>query len=557
MSQALLKLQLGPVQDFIAASRSTRDLWSGSFLLSWLMATACRALAEQGGTLVFPNPDKQPLINPSGDWENNQRLIPNLPNVLVARTSSDKGEKVAAAMESAIKKEWKDIADSVWAKHEDLKIDANLKDCFNSQIENFLSIAWQITPINDEAPNAYAEAYRDNGWHMDATRQLRDFQGPQHFAGSSHEKDSLLGTLETIKSGNDVTTQLQHLFKHKSDHHCAITLIKRLWHITYLGKEGRPTADSDTFRIPDTRQIAVREIDKEGQMSVDSLSGEKYLAAIAFDGDSIGKWIGGKFHEDAQLEKLHGDFSKSLSTFALEQVDQTVKAHDGFLIYAGGDDVLALCPADEALSLAQALRHAFQKETKSIATDNEKPDASAGIAIAHFKSPLQDIIREAQAAEKRAKNDYGRSAFAVTLMKHSGETSHWGSKWESHALELYEAILKEMLTPDLSNKFPHRACQLLTPYLTAQTGISEQSNTIDADTGKSLITREFEHAAIRQGSKETAKKLLPSLESHLAHLPDDFQTQLKALIGLCTTAAFVHRNIEAGKTQNTPQPANA
>ena len=34
---SLLKLQIGPVQDFIAQARSTRDLWSGSYLLSWLM----------------------------------------------------------------------------------------------------------------------------------------------------------------------------------------------------------------------------------------------------------------------------------------------------------------------------------------------------------------------------------------------------------------------------------------------------------------------------------------------------------------------------------------
>jgi hypothetical protein len=38
MNRTLLKLQIGPVQDFIAQARSTRDLWSGSYLLSWLMA---------------------------------------------------------------------------------------------------------------------------------------------------------------------------------------------------------------------------------------------------------------------------------------------------------------------------------------------------------------------------------------------------------------------------------------------------------------------------------------------------------------------------------------
>ncbi len=38
MSKSLLKLQIGPVQESIAQARSTRDLWSGSYLLSWLMA---------------------------------------------------------------------------------------------------------------------------------------------------------------------------------------------------------------------------------------------------------------------------------------------------------------------------------------------------------------------------------------------------------------------------------------------------------------------------------------------------------------------------------------
>jgi len=40
---ALLKFQIGPVQEFIAQARSTRDLWSGSFLISWMMAKTSSA----------------------------------------------------------------------------------------------------------------------------------------------------------------------------------------------------------------------------------------------------------------------------------------------------------------------------------------------------------------------------------------------------------------------------------------------------------------------------------------------------------------------------------
>jgi len=36
---AFLLFQVGPVQDFISQARSVRDLWSGSYLLSWLVIT--------------------------------------------------------------------------------------------------------------------------------------------------------------------------------------------------------------------------------------------------------------------------------------------------------------------------------------------------------------------------------------------------------------------------------------------------------------------------------------------------------------------------------------
>jgi len=58
MNSSLLKLQIGPVQDFIAQARSTRDLWSGSYLLSWLMAAGARALVKKCGN------DPQVVISP-------------------------------------------------------------------------------------------------------------------------------------------------------------------------------------------------------------------------------------------------------------------------------------------------------------------------------------------------------------------------------------------------------------------------------------------------------------------------------------------------------------
>jgi|GEM_PF-2540886 len=251
--------------------------------------------------------------------------------------------------------------------------------------------------------------------------------------------------------------------------------------------------------------------------------GERYIAAIALDGDSIGAWVRGeKLPAKAELLAHHGDFSAALSRFALERARSIVEGdtegeNKGFLIYAGGDDVVALIPADLAISISEKLRSAFLEECKDIgpAKDGPRPDAYAGIAIAHMKAPLQDLIREAQIAEKRANNLIGRRAFSVSLMKRSGEISYWGAKWDSGRIELHEEIAKAMRKNHLSAKFPHRVCQLLAPY---------QAGTSDAEDfpAEKIITREFETAISRQSTSkitmETRQALHKSLTYYLRSL---------------------------------------
>ncbi len=295
-------------------------------------------------------------------------------------------------------------------------------------------------------------------------------------------------------------------------------------------------------------------------------SGEKYIAAIAFDGDSIGKWVNGNFLPDkTKLKQHHADFSAALSDFALDRVSKIVekmvdgtdeKGHPikiplGQLIYAGGDDVVCLVPADAALEVAAKLRDAFRDATKGTDSTTEKPDASAGIAIAHIHAPLQDLIREAQKAEKRAKNDVGRPALSVTLLKRSGEISHWGSKWDTGGIEIYRLIADNLKPGGLSAKFPHRVCQLLEPYVTTDKGLSKQTNAPGFD-AIPIIQKEFAHAAKRQGSKAIADQLEGPLNSYLNHLGSDPQTLLTSVIGLCTTVAFADRTKPAEKQTTAP-----
>jgi CRISPR-associated protein Cmr2 len=566
-SIALLKFQIGPVQDFIAQARSTRDLWSGSYLLSWLVAAGIKTLPQESN-LIFPNRTEQPLLQTSLDPVANGILIPNLPNIFIATVSGD-AKQIAKDVTKAIKAEWKNIAKAVWTKRQSLGLSDTAEARFFAQVDRHLSISWMATKLSDDSPGTYLEAYRSNGWHLDAVRQTRDFMAWKTAEGPTNEKDSLSGKEEAIFRGSGTPNKINvwhNLLNKHTDHMGAVAIIKRVWHLAYLSAEKCLRTESKQVPIRSIPAIAARQSklddDEDAQ---ENTAGEKYIAAIAFDGDSIGKWVNGDFLPDKlKLRAHHESFSAALSEFAMQRVPEIVEPPDGWLgqlIYAGGDDVVCLVPADAALDVATQLREAFRDATRNTDCTGEKPDASAGIAIAHIHSPLQDLIREAQKAEKRAKNTVGRPAFSVALMKRSGEISHWGAKWDSGGIELYEAIAAALKAGLLSPKFPHRVSQLLTPYLTQNTGLSLQADAEDFDASE-IIQREFAHTAERQGSNKLVSALAEPLRCYLAKTAEAYlsaeeqrkkdgkqgskttlnQTLLRALDDLCTTVAFADRN---------------
>ncbi len=81
MTAHLLAISVGPVQEFIAAARRTRDLWFGSYLLSEVSKAVARSVQDAGGTLIFPHPDS--------DLKVGSKM--NVANVIVAKIPADTG----------------------------------------------------------------------------------------------------------------------------------------------------------------------------------------------------------------------------------------------------------------------------------------------------------------------------------------------------------------------------------------------------------------------------------------------------------------------------------
>jgi|Deesub1362A_J573_1020465.scaffolds.fasta_scaffold01016_13 CRISPR-associated protein Cmr2 len=221
----------------------------------------------------------------------------------------------------------------------------------------------------------------------------------------------------------------------------------------------------------------------------------KYYAILRMDGDHAGRWLSGT-HEgltcfgnilhpvmERRLETLpgwenllpqrrimtpalHAAISEALARFALRLVRYVVEErHCGRVVYAGGDDVLALLPLGDALSAARELRALFSGEVRLlnpkvkpqemdlrkqgwvVAFGNSKctgylrldeeilltmgptATASIGIAIAHHLQPLDTTLQAAREAEHAAKETYERNAFCIHLLKRSGEEVRVGAKW--------------------------------------------------------------------------------------------------------------------------------
>jgi CRISPR-associated protein Cmr2 len=151
---------------------------------------------------------------------------------------------------------------------------------------------------------------------------------------------------------------------------------------------------------------------------------------------------------------LHAAISEALANFALKAVPFVVeKLHAGRLVYAGGDDVLALLPLADVLPAAHKLRALFSGEAKRFGNDilvefgskqwtgwlewekrklltmGNRATASIGIVVAHRLHPLRDVLRQGREAEEDAKELYERNAICVRWLKRSGEQVQMGAQF--------------------------------------------------------------------------------------------------------------------------------
>jgi len=456
---------IGPVQDFIATARRSRDLWYGSWMLSELSKAAAQKILELApNSLIFPDPESFKQEGPD------KRV--NVPNKIVAILEADPEtfkEEVGNKVKKAIITRLGELRDDAFS-HVAGNFNRSLAE---KQIADLPEFYWVAVPCETE--EKYPGARNQAEALLAARKTTRDFL---QAVGTNAAKSSLDGARESVIHQNEYPGKFEtedvkkekiiNLYRHyharQGEQLSGVDILKRLgeseaapkFHSTshiaalpFMQKWGKEITDK---MITEIRKLFIDQnwnigeheggallyesrltdwvqagsdqeaLRKQLSMILQKYVGESrpspYYALLAADGDNMGVVI------DAQKgSATHRNLSHALSEFAKE-VHTIVEKYQGVTVYAGGDDVLAYLPLHTALNCARELENTFSKKLEVFKAQKDdkdiSPTLSTGIVVAHHLEPLSDVLELARAAEKEAKKVDGKNGMAITVSKRSG-----------------------------------------------------------------------------------------------------------------------------------------
>ena len=543
MSEHTLHISIGPVQGFVAQARRTRDLWAGSFLLSWMSGQLMASVLQQNGKIVFPSvvkengkeyePTDKMLAAILGKLlpENPRPIIGSLPNRFKAKVPANFDPESAV---NEAKQKWQHLAETIWksfvenAVNKNEKLNEDQKSRTRAIWERQIKSFWEIQWVKGEHP---ANKGEDAKW-LDSRKNWRSHWPPEEGGdhcttmGSWQELSGFIRSRERGKQDKFWKTLRENVGRldlQDDERLCAIALVKRLfpkleseqlkktigwsfqtkqttnWPSTaYMSvapwlmhiaknpvlhpklrdyvetirksvkEKFNQLTSEDGTRLPALKPLGPdanldgnlfletalanpratplkNVLQKPGEEDPDKEIRDKllqslkklgkevggdaqpYYALLLMDGDRLGKLL--QTPGEEKVSKAE-EVSEALAKF-VEKVPEVVGENNGVTIYAGGDDVLAMLPANQAIQCARNLRDAYDRAFQGLSSaTNEKPTASCAIVFSHYHNPLRDVMSLAHTElDEVAKEQNGRNSLALAIMQASGVHNRWVSQF--------------------------------------------------------------------------------------------------------------------------------
>ncbi len=273
-------------------------------------------------------------------------------------------------------------------------------------------------------------------------------------------------------------------------------------------------------------------------MSKNNLPLQKYYALIVFDGDRMGKIISGKYLKTTskhQLKAFQERTSERLAAYA-KWAYQYLDNPKGHTIYAGGDDFMGLINLNYLYETMQELYDQFNNQVNQVLQADFIDDLehdfnftfSAGVVITHYKTPLSIVLKKAREMEKLAKKDKfkgggGRDAFAISVIKHSGESHATVYKWQ------YLANVKGINDQLQSENYSTTFIKNIQNELNSLGGFRSTSFTKDGGIGAAIAEKEIQRLVERARTPNQKKGTMPDNVLDIFQSTEEFDNFAQAL----------------------------
>jgi len=475
----LLLFSISPVQSFISQARKTKDLYTGSRLLSKFLKVQLYKLKElkTDTQIIFPSD-----INRD-----------SLPNRFVVKISAETELDILNIGNELLKNFDRILRDEFESFAKITGISFN-KDVYITQMLNTFECYWASLKIEEDYKITYLQLEKIHA----AAKNIRKFNQLNKGKGEQGRKCSLCGERNAYFNADDtspafideslgikITDFPFHFIKNESL--CTVCAIKRFYNVSFPSiaeialKDTIPEKDIKileydaelfynenlTKKYFEKNNIPVSKLEEIKnkrnkilkKFDIKSSDLPKYYALIMFDGDNMGKLLAGDFLKDkTKLEDFHRELSKALSENA-EKAKKIVNKY-GQTVYAGGDDFLGFVPLKNLMLSLKELRNIFKVCVNNKLNKMVKREItmSAGVVIAHYKIPLKTVLDWARIMEKEAKEKGGRDSFTIAVVKHSGEIHKTVWKWydiEESNIDRIEKILNKFIEKNFSTNFIH------------------------------------------------------------------------------------------------------
>ncbi len=591
-----LSFGIGPVQSFVSQSRRTRDLWCGSWLLSYLAETALAYAENQGGESVIPFRED----TERGKVTAVESSIGGVPNRFVVEFESESAAVEAAeGSVLALQTAWRELASHVWNNClvNAAELGNQTNEIWHRQIENFWECSWVVGVPEGE--------FNSVGSLSHARKQLRNVKA----VAEPGIKCSLISSLQELsghlsKAAQDnfweaVRKKTGRFSLSSSERLSAVALVKRMlpqfsesavgvdlgaasWPSTSmvaatpwllevdsvakdeaerfvhqardLGFDKSEQATANKINVPwagidshvwfksslERNEWGVEPADLKTVLSglknvcevAKSQEPIPYYAMLVMDGDSMGDLLA-RLDSPAELSRCLKKFTNSVDSIISDS------PRFGRTVYAGGDDVMAMLPAEHAVDAAWNLSQHYRSCFAGTAAAG-KATISGAIVFAHHQYPLRKVLHTAhELLDDVAKDATGRDALAIGIIQSSGLNACWSTPWamfEKDSAEFQHRRTLTELVPqfgkeDSSSEMPNFNASFLYHLRTQYSKLFAKSLELPGSHGRlSKGMAESEGLLANLANSEYRRRM--SSDAKKKYTPEQTLEMISPLIGL-------------------------